>query len=94
MRWKGMQPYEMGDKIELLLDSDVGSLTVKKNSVLLGVAAKPATLLQWSRRRAHPDAPGWRAVGSPTELWWAVALHHRGDTVRIERADPANGWPS
>jgi hypothetical protein len=89
-----MQSYEMGDRIELLLDSDVGSLSVKKNGVLLGVAAKPAALLQWSRRRTHPDAPGWRAVGSAAELCWAVALHHAGDTVRIERADPVRGWPS
>ena len=94
IRWGGMQPFEMGDRIELLLDSDVGSLTVKKNGDLLGVAAKPATLLQWSRRRARPDAPGWRAVGSPAELFWAVALHHTGDTVHIERADPISGWPS
>jgi hypothetical protein len=33
-----MQPYGTGDVLRLLLDSDAGTLTVKKNGTLLGVA--------------------------------------------------------
>jgi hypothetical protein len=37
--WQGMQGYDDGDVLRLLLDSDAGTLTVKKNGTLLGVAA-------------------------------------------------------
>jgi hypothetical protein len=37
--WQGMQPFGTGDVLRLLLDSDAGTLTVKKNGTLLGVAA-------------------------------------------------------
>jgi hypothetical protein len=37
-RWQGMQRYGTGDVLRLLLDSDAGTLTVKKNGTLLGVA--------------------------------------------------------
>jgi hypothetical protein len=33
-----MQDYDTGDVLRLLLDSDAGTLTVKKNGALLGVA--------------------------------------------------------
>ena len=36
--WQGRQPYGEGDVVRLLLDSDAGTLTVKKNGTLLGVA--------------------------------------------------------
>ena len=36
--WQGMQGYGTGDVLRLLLDSDTGTLTVKKNGTLLGVA--------------------------------------------------------
>ena len=36
--WQGQQDYGTGDVLRLLLDSDAGTLTVKKNSTLLGVA--------------------------------------------------------
>jgi hypothetical protein len=36
--WQGMQRYGPGDVLRLLLDSDAGTLTVKKNGALLGVA--------------------------------------------------------
>jgi hypothetical protein len=36
--WQGMQPFCTGDVLRLLLDSDAGTLTVKKNGALLGVA--------------------------------------------------------
>ena len=36
--WQGQQPYAAGDVLRLLLDSDAGTLTVKKNGNLLGVA--------------------------------------------------------
>ena len=36
--WQGMQTYRTGDVLRLLLDSDAGTLTVKKNGTLLGVA--------------------------------------------------------
>ena len=37
-RWQGMQGFSTGDVLRLLLDSDAGTLTVKKNSTLFGVA--------------------------------------------------------
>jgi hypothetical protein len=37
--WHGQQGYDTGDVLRLLLDSDAGTLTVKKNGTLLGVAA-------------------------------------------------------
>jgi hypothetical protein len=36
--WQGHQGYDTGDVLRLLLDSDAGTLTVKKNGALLGVA--------------------------------------------------------
>jgi hypothetical protein len=36
--WPGMQGYNTGDVLRLLLNSDAGTLTVKKNGTLLGVA--------------------------------------------------------
>jgi hypothetical protein len=36
--WRGQQTYDAGDVLRLLLDSDAGTLTVKKNGALLGVA--------------------------------------------------------
>jgi hypothetical protein len=36
--WEGKQTYGTGDVLRLLLDSDAGTLTVKKNGTLLGVA--------------------------------------------------------
>ena len=36
--WQGGQGYGTGDVLRLLLDSDTGTLTVKKNGTLLGVA--------------------------------------------------------
>ena len=36
--WQGKQPFTTGDVLRLLLDSDAGTLTVKKNGTLLGVA--------------------------------------------------------
>ena len=37
-QWTGQEGLENGDVVRLLLDSDSGSLTVKKNGTLLGVA--------------------------------------------------------
>ena len=36
--WQGKQSYDTGDVLRLLLASDAGTLTVKKNGPLLGVA--------------------------------------------------------
>jgi hypothetical protein len=36
--WQGQQGYGTGDVLRLLLDSDAGTLTIKKNGTLLGVA--------------------------------------------------------
>ena len=36
--WEGMEEYGEGDVLRMLLDSDAGTLTVKKNGTLLGVA--------------------------------------------------------
>jgi hypothetical protein len=36
--WQGQQHYGAGDVLRLLLDSDAGTLTIKKNGTLLGVA--------------------------------------------------------
>ena len=35
--WQAQEPYTTGDVLRLLLDSDAGTLTVKKNGTLLGV---------------------------------------------------------
>ena len=35
--WQGQQHYGEGDVLRLLLDSDAGTLTIKKNGTLLGV---------------------------------------------------------
>jgi hypothetical protein len=37
--WPGQQGYGAGDVLRLLLDSVAGTLTVKKNGTLLGIAA-------------------------------------------------------
>ena len=36
--WQGRHGYATGDVLRLLLDSDAGTLTMKKNGTLLGVA--------------------------------------------------------
>ena len=36
--WQVIEPYSTGDVLRLLLDSAAGTLAVKKNSTLLGVA--------------------------------------------------------
>jgi hypothetical protein len=36
--WQGMQGFGEGDVLRLLLDSDAGTLTIKKNGTMLGVA--------------------------------------------------------
>ena len=36
--WQGMEGYGEGDVLRMLLDSDAGTLTAKKNGTLLGVA--------------------------------------------------------
>ena len=38
MAWEGQQGYGAGDVLRLLLDSDAGTLAVKKNGTLLGVS--------------------------------------------------------
>ena len=41
--WEGMQGFEQGDVVGLLLDCDAGTLTVRKNGQRLGVAATGLT---------------------------------------------------
>jgi hypothetical protein len=40
MAWEGQQGYGAGDVLRLLLDSDAGTLAVKKNGTLLGVSER------------------------------------------------------
>jgi serine/threonine protein kinase len=42
--WQGQVGFNAGDKIQLLLDMDEGSLAVKKNGVRLGTALSPGSL--------------------------------------------------
>jgi hypothetical protein len=41
--WTGQEPFGQGDVVGLLLDCDAGTLAVKKNGKLLGVAATGLT---------------------------------------------------
>jgi hypothetical protein len=63
--WTGKHGFGAGDVVGLLLDCDVGTLTVKKNGKRLGVAATGLTGGSAGRRRwahcvAHPQLSGSR----------------------------------
>ena len=45
--WDGMEGFEYGDVVGLLLDCDAGTLTVKNNGVRLGVARTGGLAGQW-----------------------------------------------
>ncbi len=53
--WQGIQGYATGDVLRLLLDSNAGTLTVKKNGTLLGVAVTNGLTgdLCWAAVCAH-----------------------------------------
>eukprot|EP01043_Picozoa_sp_COSAG02_P058563 COSAG02_NODE_7309_length_3072_cov_1.527413_3_plen_488_part_00 len=72
--WEGQQSFGSDDVVRLLLDSDAGTLTVKKNSTLLGTAVGNDTVVSF---------------GCPTgDLCWAVCAGYEGQLVRIKAVDP------
>jgi hypothetical protein len=74
--WQGHQGYGTGDVLHLLLDSDAGTLTVKKNGTLLGVAVTSGLTgdLCWAVSCCG-DAAG--------------DAGDEGNSVRIKAVDPA-----
>jgi hypothetical protein len=68
--WQGMQGYDEGDVLRLLLDSDAGTLTIKKNGALLGVAVTSGLTgdLCWAMSSTeHGDSVRIKAL-DPTEF--------------------------
>ena len=59
--WQGKHGYAAGDVLRLLLDSDAGTLTVKKNGPLLGVAVTQGLKgdLCWAARCASRRWTRW-----------------------------------
>jgi hypothetical protein len=68
--WKGMRPARNNDRIKLVLDSDVGSLTLFLNGVRLG------ELVGDDSNTGLPDLTG-------RNLAWLVELDKQGDSVLI-----------
>eukprot|EP01045_Picozoa_sp_COSAG04_P023040 COSAG04_NODE_2683_length_3741_cov_2.132345_2_plen_600_part_00 len=65
IRWQGRQAYGSGDIIRLLLDLDVGTLTVKLNGDLLGVAVKDGLKgesLRWAAEFCAGQSIGLRIL--------------------------------
>lgn len=66
--WQGCEEYGEGDVLRLLLDSNAGTLTVKKNGALLGVAVSGgltgelcwAAMLRGERSASDDDGPSVR----------------------------------
>eukprot|EP01043_Picozoa_sp_COSAG02_P001975 COSAG02_NODE_43_length_45989_cov_93.430181_46_plen_503_part_00 len=71
--WDGQQGYRQGDVLRLLLDSDAGTLTVKKNGTLLGVAVASGLTgdLCWAMSSCS-----------------ANPAHQGRETLRIKAVDP------
>ena len=77
--WHGMQPYSTGDVLRLLLDSEAGTLTVKKNGALLGVAVTSGLTGDLCWAVADAGSVAHASAGNNSE---------RG-TFRIKALDPA-----
>ena len=62
--WEGQEGFEEGDVVRLLLNSDAGTLTVKKNGRLLGVAVTEGLTgdLVWAVSCGDEDFPDKRSV--------------------------------
>lgn len=70
-KWDGQQKCQAGDKVGLVLDCDMGSLTVYLNSKRLGV------IVESGLRDARPLAGGGG-------LCWVVELARKGQAVRLQ----------
>ena len=68
--WQGQQGYGTGDVLRLLLDSDAGTLTVKKNGALLGVAVTSGLTgdLCWAVLLGDSDASVRTKAVDPAEF--------------------------
>jgi hypothetical protein len=69
-KWQGMEDYGEGDVLRLLLDSDAGTLTVKKNGTLLGVAVTSGLTgnLCWAVSFYYAEASVRIKAVDPTEF--------------------------
>ena len=75
--------------MRLLLDSDAGTLTVKKNGVLLGVAGEHVRLHASLGRVPHTGARVCPVTtGLTGGLCWMVSAYQEDIAVRIEAVDP------
>lgn len=54
IRWKGSQKAKQGDKLDLRLDFEKGTLSLIKNGQTLGILAGPSTV--------NPTAPRYEAI--------------------------------
>jgi hypothetical protein len=68
--WQGQQTFGTGDVLRLLLDSDAGTLTVKKNGTLLGVAVTSGLTgdLCWAVLLGDSDASVRTKAVDPAEF--------------------------
>jgi hypothetical protein len=82
--WLGTAGFGEGDQIEMLVDAEARTLTVKKNGQVLGRPVGAAGAMEM-----QPVARLSQAGG----LCWAVSLAGEGAAVRIESTDPAKFYP-
>ena len=87
-RWKGSQKAQQGDKLDLCLDLEKGTLSLIKNGQLLGTLAGPST--------TNPTAPKLEpGVGEGRGFVWMVEMTSAQDCVRVRRGKGSdNHWHS
>lgn len=88
IRWKGSQKARQGDKLDLCLDFEKGTLALIKNGQLLGTLAGPSP--------ANPNAPKIEAgTGEGRGFVWMVEMMTAQDCVRVSRGKGSdNYWHS
>ncbi len=79
-KWAGMRNAIEGDRIGLVLDLALCSLTVYKNGERLGFISEPRVGENWV------SASGMKAGGDG--YCWAVCLNREGDSVRVTPLQP------
>lgn len=88
IRWKGSQKAKQGDKLDLCLDFEKGTLSLIKNGQRLGIIAGPST--------SNPTAPKLEAgTGEGRGFVWMVEMTTAQDCVRVRRGKGSdNDWHS
>ena len=88
IRWKGSQKAQQGDKLDLCLDLEKGTLSLIKNGQLLGTLAGPSA--------TNPTAPKLEpGVGEGRGFVWMVEMTSAHDCVRVRRGKGSdNHWHS